>query len=184
MRITIHGQRSTAQEANEVSNEITESDIAEALTRTEQLYGSVLLNFPDEAWEQNATVLREALCSQGLDPADRTVQHTGMVTSFIALSHIINTFAVIGTALPLAYLQVQVFRRWMDGSIPVMSLADYAGLKALEAMDPRPCEYVHTYEGGTSDCSRRGHHSSHYCSETHVDENGWPTVSMREIEAE
>lgn len=163
-----------------MSNEITESEIEEALSRCNELYGPVV-NPPDEVWEQSAAALRDALVSQGLDPADKLVQHASMIASYISLAHLVNSMIVVGPAMALTYMQTQIFRRWLRDELPVLSLADAMAVKAMEMMSPQPCGFLFEHDYGLARCQRKGAHTRHLVSVVDVGASGETFYVTREI---
>lgn len=163
-----------------MSSEITEADIEEALSTARERYGPVL-DFPPEIVEQNASALRDALVSQGLDPSDKTVQHASMVASYLCLAHVVNSFMVVGAALPLTYIQTSIFRAWWREELPVLSLADTLAVKAMEMMSPQPCGFMFEHVYGFARCQRKGAHTRHLVSVVEVSESGEAAFLTREV---
>ena len=141
------------------------------------------LDFPPDAYEENASLLRDAMVSLGLEPSDRSVQEAMLLASFLTLGHLVNSVAIIGPAVPLTFIQTQICRMWLDGEMAVLSMADVLELKAIEAMNPSRCGFVHRYEGGESFCRRHaGHTDPHLVWSIEANPDGGAV--LREIEIE
>ena len=163
--------------------EVSLDSIREELQTCAQRYG--MSEIPPEVWDQNASVLRDAMVSMGLDPADRTVLDSMMLASFLCMGHLVNSQIVIGPAIPLTYIQTQLCRMWIDQEMPVMSLSEIMGLHALEAMNPQKCSYTCPWPDGRgqSACLKmEGHESPHRCPIVEVGEDGGMTMYEVDVE--
>lgn len=84
--------------------------------------------------EQNASGTRDLLIRANLDPSDPTVLETGFVCSLQALFYMLCNGLVVsfGPGMQIAWIQTEIFRRWIDKELPVMSVADMLGLHDLD----------------------------------------------------
>ena len=159
---------------------VTLDTIRADLRNCAEKYG---MDFPPEVFEQNASVLRDAMVSMGVEPSDREILESMLLASFLCLGHVVNSVVSIGPALPLSFIQTQVLRMWLDGEMPILSMADVLELKAIEAMNPSRCQFVHRYEGGESFCRRyEGHADPHLVWSIEPNDDGG--AILREIEIE
>lgn len=160
--------------------DISPEKIRQELRTTSERYG---MDFPPEAFEQHASILRDAMVSAGIDPSDRLALDAMLLGSFLCLGHVVNSMVSIGPALPMSFIQCKVLAMWLDGEMPVLSMADVLELKAIEAMNPRLCPFVHRHQGGESFCRRyEGHRDPHLVWSIEPNDDGG--AILREIEIE
>lgn len=116
-----------------------------------------LAGVPPEIWEQNAAVMRDALVSLGLDPSEEEVLKSGLLASYLALGHCVNSHIIMGPALTLCFVQASVYAKWISGEMPVMSMADILELQAMSALLKPQCDFAYAHEAGSSRCTLQAH---------------------------
>lgn len=166
-------------------SDVTLETIREALQHHKERYG---FEFPQETYEQQAAGMRDALVQMGLDPSDRTVLDTLMLSSFLCLGHIINSASiVIGMAMPLTYIQADIARMWIEGEMPTISLADALALKAMDLLNPGKCPFIGVWPDGRGSgaCTLLEHHEQkHLVPTLEVGDGGEITTRMLEFDNE
>lgn len=104
---------------------MTDTDLREGLAAV----GALLMPLTPDQWDQCGAATRDMLVGMGLDPSDPTVLRSGLAASWTQLSHLLVLGCTFVEPLTLQWAQTEVFRRWVDGELPIPTADVMPGLE-------------------------------------------------------